>query len=245
VGESSKGTVLIADDADTFRNMLGDALSERGYDVIYAIDGLEALRAVRSAMPGLSLLVLDLLMPKMLGFDVLKELREDEVTRDVPVLVATGLFRNFSEIERVRSLGAKGFLDKSLPFEEILSRIESHIFPPEAVTRESLRAAVDVPVSYAVGDEESQTSTTFTISTSGFFIRTRRPERIGAHLEAVLKMTEREAPLRCRVRVVYAAPPDKASSAKVPMGMGVEIIEIEDADQLRLNDFVDACLANT
>ena len=237
MAEGTKGTILIADDAETFRKMLGEALEKRGYTVLYAVDGLDAVRRARDAMPGLSLMVLDLLMPKMLGFDVLKELRDDPVTRDVPVLVATGLFRNFSEIERVRNLGAKGFLDKSLPFEEILTRIEKQVFPKDEVSRESLRVILDVPVTYSQG-AVAQTSTTFTVSTSGLFIRTIDPLQPGVELDIKLRPVETEPAISCRGRVAYAYTPEQAAIARTPPGMGVEFVDISDADQQRLIAFV-------
>lgn len=102
-------TVLVADDCAQSRNLARELLDAAGFDVVGARDGAEALREARERRP--DLLVVDLLMPERNGFEVLRELREDDATREIPVLAMHGSSR-----ERlagyVAELGAAELMDK-------------------------------------------------------------------------------------------------------------------------------------
>jgi CheY-like chemotaxis protein len=80
-------TVLLAEDSPQFRDALAVYLRSRGYDVCCAADGEEALRLLREKP--VDLVVLDLLMPKFDGVDVLAVIRSDANLRDLPVVMAT------------------------------------------------------------------------------------------------------------------------------------------------------------
>jgi len=119
-----KKTIVVADDTKFFCTMIEDTLVAEGYDVICAYDGLEALRKIKDELPELDLVILDLLMPKMTGFDVLREIRKDQNGSDLPVLATTGVFKQSSEIETLKKLGTLGYLTKSSSPEEILRRVK-------------------------------------------------------------------------------------------------------------------------
>jgi CheY-like chemotaxis protein len=80
--------VLFADDAPDARNMYGRYLQFRGLQVETACDGLEALQAVDSTRP--DIIVLDLAMPRVTGWDVMRELRANPITRDIPIVALSG-----------------------------------------------------------------------------------------------------------------------------------------------------------
>ena len=121
--------ILVVDDAEVFREIMFEILSRRGYEVLLARDGLEALE---QAQQPLDLMLLDLLLPKMTGFDVLRELRSNPETKHLPILAVSGIFQEESHMGLLQSLGANGFVSKSLTPTEIadqavkvLSEIES------------------------------------------------------------------------------------------------------------------------
>lgn len=122
--ENKSKKILVADDTRFFCTFLEDLLTEEGYEVSVAYDGLEALKMVKDALPDLDLLVLDLLMPKMTGFDVLREVRKEPDGTDLSVLAITGVFKQSSEIEMLKKLGAIGHISKNSEPEEILKRVK-------------------------------------------------------------------------------------------------------------------------
>lgn len=126
----AKKRVLIIDDADLFREIMSDLLSERGLEVAVAKDGIEGLDKIKRH--AYDLVVLDLLIPKMTGFDVLKEIRKDKVLAGLPVLAVSGVFKKDEHMASLKDLGATGYISKSLSPAEIADRIARSVEEEEA-----------------------------------------------------------------------------------------------------------------
>ncbi|MDY6806395.1 MAG: response regulator [Cyanobacteriota bacterium] len=105
-------TVLIVDDLASERQMIGSVMLEAGFEIIKASDGCEAVKL--SEEKKLDLVVLDIVMPKMNGFEVVRELRSNPKTEKVPVILCS---QKNTEIDRVWGMeqGADAYLIK--PFE--------------------------------------------------------------------------------------------------------------------------------
>jgi CheY-like chemotaxis protein len=124
-----KRTVLVADDAPEVLLECERLLGEAGYHVLTAGDGEEALERVREEHP--DLVVLDLLMPRMTGFDVLREIRQDERVKDTPVLAMSSVYKS-SILDFLHQIGAQGFLDKDQVAESLVFRVQAILpAPPE------------------------------------------------------------------------------------------------------------------
>lgn len=102
--------LVIADDEAFIRQAYQDGLGRAGFEVHVAVDGEDALKVIKENPP--DLILLDLIMPKKNGFEVLKELKADEQLRTIPVIVLSNLSQVTDEKE-VRNLGAADFLVKS------------------------------------------------------------------------------------------------------------------------------------
>jgi len=103
-------TVLIVEDTELLRRMYSDRLAQDGYRVLSASDGLEALSVLRTDTP--DLILLDLIMPKMSGLEVLELLKKDPRLKDVPVLILSNLGQD-ADMERGLSMGAVDYLIKN------------------------------------------------------------------------------------------------------------------------------------
>lgn len=101
--------ILLVDDSKFLRLATERALARAGYDVCTATDGERALEFAREKMP--DVILLDMLLPKMTGPDVLKALKSDPATAGIAVVVFTGL--SHKNAERLRHDGACAFLEKS------------------------------------------------------------------------------------------------------------------------------------
>jgi CheY-like chemotaxis protein len=101
--------ILLVDDSRVQRRANEGALVRAGYKVITASDGVEGLKVARSALP--DVILLDMMLPKMSGPDVLRELKADPATAHIPVLVLTGLSQ--TNESKLMSEGAAGFFQKS------------------------------------------------------------------------------------------------------------------------------------
>jgi CheY-like chemotaxis protein len=101
-------TVLLVDDSRFFRIATERVLVHHGYAVVSASDGEEALRVAREKLP--SLILLDMLLPKLDGAVVLRKLKSEKATANIPVLVLTSLSERNKE--KLVNDGAAGFLEK-------------------------------------------------------------------------------------------------------------------------------------
>jgi DNA-binding response OmpR family regulator len=122
---SNKQTVLIVEDDELTRQALRDGVADAGYEVIEAKDGEEGLKSALSKHP--DLILLDIMMPKKTGHDVLKELRKDKWGGEVPVIVLTNASDNL-DVFLASSAGANGYAIKSdLSLTEISKLIDKHL----------------------------------------------------------------------------------------------------------------------
>src|SRR5271166_1250500 len=101
--------ILLVEDSKFLRLANERALTRGGYEVISAVDGDEALVMAREGMP--DLILLDMLLPKMSGLDVLRALKQNPGTRAIPVVVLTGMSQK--NAARLEADGAFGFLEKA------------------------------------------------------------------------------------------------------------------------------------
>src|SRR5688500_18444497 len=113
--------IVLADDEQFISIAYKDGLERVGYIISTAADGEEALNKVRAEMP--DLVLLDLIMPKMNGFEVLKALKSDPATANIPVIVLSNLSQA-TDANEVRALGALDFIVKSdISLKELTERI--------------------------------------------------------------------------------------------------------------------------
>ncbi|RMF34025.1 MAG: hybrid sensor histidine kinase/response regulator, partial [Chloroflexi bacterium] len=116
-----KHTILVADDEANIRRMLRQELSEAGYRVIEAADGAEALAQARQQQP--DLIVLDVMMPGVSGFDVTSALKADERTQKIPIVILSIV----EDRERGLRLGADAYLTKPVDTVRLLKVVETLI----------------------------------------------------------------------------------------------------------------------
>lgn len=114
--------VVVADDDRMFRKAAETTLRRQGYSVATASDGEEALQLIRSEQP--DIIVLDLIMPKLQGFDVLQILKQDALTSDIPVIVLSSLTQEQDKQEAL-DLGAVAYFNKStFSLSELVKQVE-------------------------------------------------------------------------------------------------------------------------
>jgi two-component system phosphate regulon response regulator PhoB len=135
--------ILVVDDEPDISALVAYHLTKAGYRVATVASGPEAVAAARSQRP--ALVVLDLMLPGMSGFEVLEQLRASDVTRDVAVLMLTA---RREESDRIRGLstGADDYLTKPFSIEELLLRVGAilrRVLAPRAEARDG-RAAMAV-----------------------------------------------------------------------------------------------------
>lgn len=122
--KNSLGNILVVDDTPENLRLLSTMLSHRGYTPRCVINGQMALRACNSNPP--DLILLDIMMPEMNGYEVCEHLKNDAITRDIPVIFISAKDEVFDKLNAF-AVGGVDYISKPFQFEEVLVRIESHL----------------------------------------------------------------------------------------------------------------------
>lgn len=118
---SKKTKILLIDDHRTVQRLMEAILRIRGFQLIYAENGREGIGMARQEQP--DLILLDVMMPELDGFKVCQYLKEDELTREIPVMFLTARGAE-GDLETGRKVGAEGFMTKPFQTMEVLNAIE-------------------------------------------------------------------------------------------------------------------------
>ncbi|MFH1462336.1 MAG: response regulator [bacterium] len=117
--------ILFIEDESALQKTFGEVLGQEGYQMLSALDGEIGLRLAKEKKP--DLILLDLILPKVSGFDVLKKLKEDSETKEIPVIILTNL-EGVGDVEKVLELGAKTYLVKTkYSLEELTDKIKNSL----------------------------------------------------------------------------------------------------------------------
>jgi len=118
----SKSRILIADDNPTNVELMEVYLAEVDCDLAIAVDGADTLAKIESFRP--DLILLDIMMPKLSGFEVCKKIKQDPATKGIMVLMVTAL-NELGDIERAVDAGTDDFLSKPVNKVELVKRVEN------------------------------------------------------------------------------------------------------------------------
>jgi len=115
-------TILIIEDESALQKTIGDALAQEGFRTFSALDGEVGLRLAAEKLP--NIILLDLILPKVNGFEVLKSLKKQKETQGIPVIVLTNL-ESMEDIQKALDLGATTYLVKSsYTLQELVEKVQ-------------------------------------------------------------------------------------------------------------------------
>ena len=139
--ENESVTILIAEDSKTQAEQLKYLLEKQNYNVIVAKDGKEALEVILKVKP--SLVVSDIVMPEMNGYQLCKEIKSSQSTLDIPVILLTSLSRSEDVLEGI-SCGADNFITKPYREDYLISHIEQILANRKIYKNERVRVGVEI-----------------------------------------------------------------------------------------------------
>ncbi|MFO7370624.1 MAG: response regulator [Bacteroidales bacterium] len=114
--------ILVIDDSTTNIVLLEAILAEKGYTIETALNAKEAFLRIEKQVP--DLILLDLLMPKVSGFDFLEQLRKDEKTKKTPVIVISAITTDDENTRKINDLETVDFLRKPIDIQYLVTRVE-------------------------------------------------------------------------------------------------------------------------
>jgi two-component system sensor histidine kinase ChiS len=120
----NKGQILIVDDNPTNLDVLFEYLDEAGFSVLVAENGLEAIEQIQYAHP--DIILLDIMMPELDGYDTCRRLKADNRTKDIPIIFVTALSETEDKIKGFEA-GGVDYITKPFHQAEVMARINTHI----------------------------------------------------------------------------------------------------------------------
>ena len=175
--------ILVVDDNKANLQVLSDMLKEQGYRTRQATSGVAALRAAQSRPP--DLILLDIMMPDMSGYEVCDQLKSDSELRDIPVIFLSALSETSDKVKAF-STGAADYVTKPFQFDEVRARVETHLglrrlqLQIETINRELQRLVQEQVKEIA----DSQMATIFALAK----LAESRDDDTGRHLEHVQEL---------------------------------------------------------
>jgi len=119
--------ILIVDDEEFILNLLTNGLIEDGFEVRIAKNGFDALMEVEKNTP--DLIISDIMMPRLSGLDLLKGLKNNDKTKDIPILLISAV-DHADTVQEGLDLGANDYITKPFKISEILGKVR-HYLPPD------------------------------------------------------------------------------------------------------------------
>lgn len=228
--------ILIADDSLFFRTKLSDIILSAGHKVYFAKNGKEVIDWI-TRFKDLHLLILDLQMPEVDGFGVLKWIDENGWRDKFPVIVVTGAYEMLEVNEKLKGLGYSKFLSKNFPPEQVVYIINQLIFSDKiSVGTPRNRVAVSIPVDFTFG---TITNTTYIINISegGVFVNTTNsmlPE--GAEVELTFSLPG--MPKVLRIKGVVRWFPGEAGYGSMFYGCGIMFTSVPEEAAGLIRSFI-------
>ncbi|MEO0599697.1 MAG: response regulator, partial [Chloroflexota bacterium] len=122
--KANPGFILLVDDVIQNLHMLTDMLKNQGHEVVIALNGKEALEKVDEKRP--DLILLDIQMPGMNGYEVCEKIKDDEDTEDIPIIFLSAL-SDTKDIVKGFEVGGVDYVSKPFKYREVLARVESQL----------------------------------------------------------------------------------------------------------------------
>ncbi|MFC2172955.1 PilZ domain-containing protein [Acidobacteriota bacterium] len=243
--KKSKGSkkILVADSTDFYRLLIGELLRNYGYEIHAAASETEIVQAVESDT--FHLVIVDLSLSGQAQPDFLQELKKYKSLKNIPFIVTTELYLEDQEILSLKRAGITAVANKSLPIEEILTHVNTALYPKEKDLRKSPRAQVAIPVSYEFEGEHTSTQT-FNLSRDGMFLVTLSapPPPPNSKIKLKFWLPTSEDVIACTGIVIWCNNYGARINELYPPGMGIMFSGLKPAFADVINTYVREKLRN-
>ncbi len=125
LGKPGAIKILVVDDEDDIRLLISRVLDEKGYNVVTAARGLEAIQKVQTTSP--DMIILDAMLPEVHGFDICKKIKGSSKYGHIPVIMISAIYRGWRYAQDLKdSYGVDDFIEKPFKINELIKKVEQH-----------------------------------------------------------------------------------------------------------------------
>lgn len=240
--DHSKKMILVVDDSAFHLARFRELLSESNFEILECTSGLEAVEILKSKKDGIDLLITDLEMPKMSGFELLRWVKEQPFGSEISTLVLTGAYNLTEVVDSLKELGVNGVLEKGGHPHHILARVNAIMYPEIVEKRKYDRVSVRMPVDFKWKDRHFDAEIT-NISLGGCFLLTQNLAKADEEITVLVTLPIKEAKLKLSGSIIWVVGGDKWGSKRRHIeGMGVKWKNLPDEDRLILEIYIEECL---
>jgi len=220
--------VLLVDDVALFIELEKTFFRRAQFEILTATNGHQALELALHEKP--SLIFLDLYLPELNGDEICRQLKTNPETCDIPVIMVVQP-GNSHDLNLCRSAFCDDILFKPVRRDEFLRASRGQLCLPE---RLAPRADVCLPVKYGLRNQKMLACSTVNVGQGGLFIASAAYLAIDTWISLQVALPDKQPPVCCRGRVAWLNHPDWIKRPQLPSGMGIEFVDIADADLERL-----------
>ncbi|MFQ5900562.1 MAG: response regulator [Thermodesulfobacteriota bacterium] len=250
-------TVLVADDSEFFRTKISNILTHAGYKVRFARDGVEVLNELKSNSSEIDLLMLDLHMPHINGFEVLRWIKKNNLNGQLPILAITGAYEPTEVLKKLRELGATGLVTKSTTSGQLIFRVNKLLFEGKIESRAASRIPVTFHVDVTTCRNAVLKGFVLNLSKTGAFIficirDTKEGIEIGDVIHLRFSLSEQDKLIEAEAKIVWVKTLDAAHLNPLNMddanigsednlfnkGIGAHFLNIDPEDREIIERFV-------
>ena len=222
--------ILVVDDNETFLINMSILLHRMGFKkIIPAYNGVEALKLIRVLMP--DVILLDIEMPQMDGFTVLRYIKGNDNTSSIPVIMST-VTSDRKSYKKCEELGCSGYLTKPLKITELNKNLNRCISYPGSKNREFLRTPFKQKV-IITNKGISEVQYAENLSQRGIYIKKRNPFIEGTEVGIALPFKEQKT-IYLKGTVIYR----KGDITEMKSGMAIEFKDLTTNDSEMLNTYI-------
>lgn len=125
MGNTERPVILVVDDEQTYLNVITKTLKERNFKILQALNGAMGIMVARKFLP--DIIITDWEMPEMNGIEAIQLLKNDENTRDIPIIMCTGIMTSSENLDTALNAGATDYIRKPVEPLELIARINSSL----------------------------------------------------------------------------------------------------------------------
>jgi len=224
--------IVLADDVELFLMLEKSVFNREEFELITARDGRAILKIIREAKP--ALVFMNLYMPEMDGDDCCRIVKRDDASRHIPVIMVTR-YGLVDDLEKCRLAGCDDILFKPINRDEFMATTRKYL---QVLVRADQRIKARLPINYSVMSGDFLNDYCIDLNTGGMFLETEHPFLVDTPLEIEFKLPANGSMIRCKARGAWVNDPKQRKKPNLPVGMGVQFVEISPADMNAIRDYV-------